>query len=111
VIASLWSIADYTTALVMMKLYENIYRHRQSKAAALRNAQLWLKDLAAGEVLKLLKAKEEVLEYSERRAREDISPVRRAVSLHDAAAKPFSTPTSGRIPAVRCVMTGRSRYG
>jgi len=92
VIASLWSIADYTTALVMMKLYENIYQHKMTKAAALRNAQHWLKDLTAGEALKLLKAKEEVLEYSERMAREDISPVRRAVSLHDPASKPFSHP-------------------
>ena len=92
VIASLWSIADYTTALVMMKLYENIYQHKQSKAAALRNAQLWLKHLSAGEALRLLKAKEEVLEYSERMAREDISPVRRAISLEDHDSKPFSHP-------------------
>jgi len=92
VIASLWSIADYTTALVMMKLYENIYQHRMTKAAALRSAQLWLKDLTAGEALKLLKAKEAVLEYSERMAREDISPVRRAISLEDRDSKPFSHP-------------------
>jgi len=92
VIASLWSIADYTTALVMMKLYENIYQRSMTKAAALRQAQLWLKDLTAGEALKLLKAKEEVLEYSERMAREDIAPVRRAVSLHDPNSKPFSHP-------------------
>ncbi|MEO0077832.1 MAG: CHAT domain-containing protein [candidate division WOR-3 bacterium] len=92
VIASLWSIADYTTALVMMKLYENICPHRMTKAAALRSAQLWLKELTAGEALKILKAKEEVLEYSERMAREDISPVRRAVSLEDPGSRPFAHP-------------------
>jgi len=94
VIASLWSIADYTTALVMMKLYENIFQHGQTKSSALRNAQLWLMNLTAGEALRLLRAKEETLQFSERIAREDVTPLRRAISLEDPDARPFSHPYS-----------------
>lgn len=92
VIASLWRIADYTTTLLMEKLYGNIYDGNMSKAAALRDAQLWLKGLTAGEALGLVKAMEEASAVSEGSTRLDISPVRRAISLYDPDSKPFSDP-------------------
>jgi CHAT domain-containing protein len=92
VVASLWSIADYTTALLMMKLYSGIYEKGMGKVAALRGAQLWLKELTAREALDQVKSKEDVLEYGERIGREDLSRMRRRISLEDADAKPFAHP-------------------
>ena len=43
VISSLWSVSDVSTSLLMRKMYELINEGR-GKAAALREAQLWLKD-------------------------------------------------------------------
>ena len=62
------------------------------KVAALRGAQLWLKELTAREALDQVKSKEDVLEYSERIGREDLSRMRRRISLEDADAKPFAHP-------------------
>lgn len=92
VIASLWRIADYATALLMEKLYGNIFDGRMTKAAALRNAQLWLKELTAGEALKLIKEMEEGSEVSELTAGRDISSTRRAISLYDSDSKLFAHP-------------------
>lgn len=49
VIASLWTVSDLTTALIMIKTYENIFKGGLSKAKALREAQLWCKNLTAAE--------------------------------------------------------------
>lgn len=43
-IATLWSINDYTTALLMTRFYE-AFAAGATPAAALREAQLWLRDL------------------------------------------------------------------
>ncbi len=61
VVASLWKVDDTATALLMMRLYENLLgtaREGQSaepmsKAAALREAKQWLRGLMAGQVSEL----------------------------------------------------------
>jgi CHAT domain-containing protein/tetratricopeptide (TPR) repeat protein len=45
VVASLWAVEDRATALLMKRMYENIFKHDMGRAAALRKAQLWLRDL------------------------------------------------------------------
>jgi CHAT domain-containing protein len=51
VIASLWAVDDYASALLMSHFYELISNEetdvQASPAAALRDAQLWLRDLTA----------------------------------------------------------------
>jgi CHAT domain-containing protein len=52
---TLWAVADVATGLLMGKAYE-LLREGKSKAAALREAQLWLRDLTAAEVRAILAA-------------------------------------------------------
>lgn len=92
VIASLWSVADFTTAFIMIKTYENIFKHGLNKTEALRKAQLWLKELTAEEALKILKEKELELEYSIKMAAEDLMPLRIAITKEDPQSKPFAHP-------------------
>ena len=43
VVASLWAVDDYATALLMSKFYEGIFLEGKAPAAALRQAQLWMR--------------------------------------------------------------------
>ncbi len=52
---TLWAVADEATGLLMGKAYELLQQGR-SKAAALREAQLWLRELTAAEVRTILEA-------------------------------------------------------
>ena len=52
VIASLWSVDDLATAMLMVRMYEELVLGDQSAPEALRRAQIWLRDLdEAGERL------------------------------------------------------------
>ncbi|MFG1708198.1 CHAT domain-containing protein [Nonomuraea sp. M3C6] len=44
VVSSLWAVDDRSTALLMQRFYENLRQRDQDPAAALRAAQLWLRD-------------------------------------------------------------------
>jgi CHAT domain-containing protein/tetratricopeptide (TPR) repeat protein len=55
VVASLWMVEDRSTALLTMQLNRNIYERKMSKAAALRAAQRWLRELSRKDVRDLLK--------------------------------------------------------
>jgi CHAT domain-containing protein len=45
VIATLWAVDDYATALLMSRFYEILAEDRLAPAEALRSAQLWLREL------------------------------------------------------------------
>ena len=60
VVASLWSIDDFATALVMSKFYEGLFGAGMNPPAALRAAQLWLRD-ADGDAVERYVAGREVL--------------------------------------------------
>jgi CHAT domain-containing protein/tetratricopeptide (TPR) repeat protein len=92
VIASLWTVADFTTAFIMIKTYEYIFKHGLTKSKALRKAQLWLKDLTAGEVSEILQKKEIELEYNVKMAAGDLMPLRIAIKSEDPQSKPFAHP-------------------
>jgi CHAT domain-containing protein len=51
VVATLWAVDDYATALLMSRFYENLIAGDLAAmpAAALREAQLWLRELSAEE--------------------------------------------------------------
>ena len=44
VISTLWQVDDFATALIMSKFYEGIFQSNMAHAAALREAQLWIRD-------------------------------------------------------------------
>jgi len=45
-VASLWPVDDAATAMLMIRLYDEILQNGQSPPTALRRAQLWLRDLS-----------------------------------------------------------------
>ncbi len=99
VISSLWLVDDLCTMLLMEHLYEGLFRSndrlpaaaRTDPDAALRTAQLWLKELTCGEVSERLAALER---------QEDLTPELQAyISLRQqefnrqaGLSKPFSEP-------------------
>ena len=46
--SSLWVVSDEGTHLLMERFYRNHLEHRMSLPSALREAQRWLRDEAAG---------------------------------------------------------------
>ena len=44
VISTLWEVDDFATALIISKFYEGIFQANMPPAAALREAQLWMRD-------------------------------------------------------------------
>jgi CHAT domain-containing protein/tetratricopeptide (TPR) repeat protein len=50
VVSSLWSVPDLSTALLMERFYSNHLKSGMDFAAALRKAQLWVRNLQIGEV-------------------------------------------------------------
>jgi len=49
VIGSLWSVAEFSTVLLLVKFYDNWRHHQQTPPEALRQAQQWLRDTTNGE--------------------------------------------------------------
>ncbi|HOT06703.1 MAG TPA: CHAT domain-containing protein [Methanotrichaceae archaeon] len=54
VVSSLWAVNDLSTALLMEHFYNNHLDNNMDLAAALRDAQLWLRDLKATDVAEIL---------------------------------------------------------
>jgi CHAT domain-containing protein len=95
---TLWAVADVATGLLMGKAYE-LLRAGKSKAAALREAQLWLRDLTAAEVRTILEAqraeqptREVALTEMTRLALAQLLPVQRRFALMDDTERPFAHP-------------------
>jgi len=93
---TLWAVEDVATSLLMGKAYE-LLQAGVGKAAALREAQLWLRELTAGEVAQILKAHaaippaQAVVEMA-RMAAAQLLPVQREYALMDASERPFAHP-------------------
>ncbi len=67
VIASLWSVDDAATAILMTRLYEEMLLAGKRPPEALREAQLWLRDLNPDEEQRFLADHPELLEEWRRR--------------------------------------------
>jgi uncharacterized protein with HEPN domain len=91
-----YDVEDVATGLLMGKAYE-LLQAGVGKAAALREAQLWLRELTAGEVAQILKAHaaippaQAVVEMA-RMAAAQLLPVQREYALMDASERPFAHP-------------------
>jgi CHAT domain-containing protein/tetratricopeptide (TPR) repeat protein len=97
---TLWAVADVATGLLMGKAYELLQAGR-SKAEALREAQLWLRDLTAAQAQEILEAqaaaagqptREVALTEMTRLALAQLLPVQRRFALMDDTERPFAHP-------------------
>jgi CHAT domain-containing protein len=75
----------------MVEVYDGLERNGKSKPEALRDAQIWLRDLTAREALTLVQSKEAELS-GERMAWADVAPLRRALEWSDPNDHPFTHP-------------------
>jgi len=87
VVASLWSVSDCSTALVMRRFHENLYTNHMDKAAALQEAQHWLRTRTYAEIDAMLEGKRR--ELFQRMAATDI--VHAALNLPEEE-HPFAHP-------------------
>ena len=83
VVSSLWTVNDLSTALLMIKFYENL-RKPMSLAVALNQAQLWLRD-ATKEDLQTWTGKLSLDSTWKRK-------IRRLFKKMEAGSKPFQSP-------------------
>jgi Uncharacterized protein conserved in bacteria, COG4995 len=95
---TLWAVGDVATGLLMGKAYE-LQQAGVGKAAALREAQLWLRELTAAEVRTILEAQRAeqptqavVLTEMARLAAAQLLPVQREYALMDASERPSAHP-------------------
>ncbi|MFO7539534.1 MAG: CHAT domain-containing protein [Chloroflexota bacterium] len=84
VISTLWAVNDLSTSLLMKQFYEAHITHGLAPAAALRQAQLWLQEVSAGELADYFAAK--------RKEQAGPSSVISAAWRRFAAEKPKSRP-------------------
>lgn len=92
-IASLWPVHDLATALLMTRLYEEIFQHDHRPPEALRRAQLWLRDLTTDREGAFL-AEHPALgaEFRRRAAYNDRPGLRRSSAAVSNGARPYSHP-------------------
>jgi CHAT domain-containing protein len=85
-IASLWPVDDVATALLMIRLYEEILDEGLTAFRALRRAQTWLRDLTRDEAEAVISADDSLTAEAARRASvsENILP---------EGSRPFSDPS------------------
>jgi CHAT domain-containing protein/tetratricopeptide (TPR) repeat protein len=97
---TLWAVSDVATGLLMGKAYDLLQAGR-SKAEALREAQLWLRDLTAAQAQEILEAqaaaagqptREVALTEMTRMALAQLLPVQRRFALMDDTERPFAHP-------------------
>ena len=62
IVSSLWTVSDVHTAILMIKLYENIANNPQDITLALNAAQEWLRQATQVEIIDWLKQKTEMKE-------------------------------------------------
>jgi CHAT domain-containing protein len=89
---TLWTVNDLTTALLIREAYQNLIGENAGKPEALREAQRWLRDAKAEELLALISNKQAALGY-DRMAWYHLSPLRRDVEYgYEPQACPYSHP-------------------
>jgi CHAT domain-containing protein len=91
VIASLWSVDDAATAILMTRLYEEMLVSDERPPEALRKAQLWLRDLTPEDEEHFLASHPE-LEQEWRRRMEAGEPVGRRGTGPIDAERPYHHP-------------------
>jgi CHAT domain-containing protein len=89
---TLWTVNDLTTALLMVKAYDELINAGNTKAKAIREAQLWLRDMAAADFEALVQERQA---ESSRDAVGSVGSIRlnhRLDNVTDPAERPFAHP-------------------
>ena len=96
VIGSLWPVNDVSTALLMMKFYEELLSGNgepMPPSRALRQAQQWLRKVTAGELAALFKSERQKAAANNDSSYDVISKAwRRFVSMTPPTIAPFADP-------------------
>ena len=93
-VASLWSVSDCSTALLMQRFHKNLYTDRMSKATALGEAQKWVRNLTYDEINKLFKSKRDALlvQTATGMSAPDLAEAFSAMKDHLRGDRPFANP-------------------
>ena len=93
-IATLWSIDDVATALLMTRFYEELFEAGLSPAGALRRAQLWLRDLKEDDEAAFLSEHPALEAEYRRRCEQGRRPGKRgdAKNSPTTSSKPYAAP-------------------
>lgn len=92
VVSTLWAVDDLSTMLLMERFYEYHLQHGMEIAAALRQAQLWLRDVTAAELSERFSAERQVLLGSIRMSTEVVSREFRRFAMLNPDERPFAHP-------------------
>jgi CHAT domain-containing protein len=92
VLSSLWEASDISTALLMERFYHNHMALRNDIASALREAQLWLKDLTLGQVLEYAEQRYNEVGASDHAGFSSYLASLSILASKDPQAKPFNSP-------------------
>ncbi len=97
VIGTLWSVNDFSTALLMKRFHQNLYIDAMGKAEAIRAAQIWLRNLTLQDVEGLLADKrKELVRLNDPKGVAAIDGMKGSSHLTDLAAanngRPFAHP-------------------
>jgi CHAT domain-containing protein len=97
VIGTLWSVNDFSTALLMKRFHHHLYVDAMGRTEAMRAAQIWLRDLTLQEVEGLLANKRiELARLNDPQRVEAIDHIKGSTHLADLAAanngRPFAHP-------------------
>jgi CHAT domain-containing protein len=94
VVTSLWSVADWSTAILMAEFYRRAASAGENVASALRGAQLWLRSVTAGELLAWLDAQPKGrprLRFMRLQPDDVLRDLIRDLNDRDPASRPFET--------------------
>ena len=87
IVSSLWTVSDVHTAILMIKLYENIANKPQDITLALNTVQEWLRKATQVEIIDWLKQKTEIKEKQKQQLIEYLS--KRYSPKHQPFKKPY----------------------
>ena len=87
IVSSLWTVSDVHTAILMIKLYENIANKPQDITFALNTVQEWLRKATQVEIIDWLKQKTEIKEKQKQQLIEYLS--KRYSPKHQPFKKPY----------------------
>jgi CHAT domain-containing protein len=91
VVSSLWPVSDVSTALLMGKFYEYHLVAHQSPAQALRQAQMWLRDLHKVDLEEIFEDHQQMM-AGQAETSKFISRLRRYVTMKTTSDYPFAHP-------------------
>jgi CHAT domain-containing protein len=91
VVSTLWAVDDLSTMLLMERFYQGHLQDGLAIAEALRQAQLWLRDVTAGELRERFSTERQML-LSTRLPTEVVTQEYRRFAAMDAKERPFAHP-------------------